>query len=270
MKDIFETKTITIKPVARPKFSGQSAYSNTKTSLEGAQLGKGGYKTGLTKEEEKEFEKLLNLPSGTLSKSSKYWATVLNLSLPNDKAYTFTIDSLEDYIKYKVILNHSGIANSENTITPASDFYIEDIEARAKVEEKTINYKMEANEIFTQMTGEERKGFLKLYGKKGVNNMSDIVIKTQLYKEVENDPQRFILLYRNPDIKDRIEIEEMLESGVLTKKGQYYSYENEVIGNSVEACIAFFKDYKNQSLKIAMKANIQKNKKNSDKDNSEE
>ena len=259
-------KTLVIKPVTKSKFSGQSSYSNTATSVEGAQLGKGGYKTGLTREEEVKFEQELNLPKGHLSKNNKtFWASVLGLRLPNDKSYTIVLDLSDpmDLIKYKVIQERSNIANNETELAknPQAEFYIEDKEAKAHADEVVINYKMEANEAFTSLTGEEKKGYLKLYGKKGVNGMSDVVIKTQLFKEVENDSKKFLSYFNNPDVKVRIEIEEMIEAGTLLKKGQYYQFEDEVIGNSVEAVIAFFKDLKNQSIKIAAKAATKNNKK---------
>lgn len=254
MENITEVKTIVIKPVVKAKFAGISAHSNTKTALEGAQLGKSGYKTGLSKEDEKYYEDALNKPKGFFSKDNKeFWATVLNLSLPNDKAYYFTVDSLMDEIKYKVLLQHSAVANNELelALNPQALFYIEDKEAKAKVEEVAIDFLMEAQEAFMDLTTDEKKGYLKLYGKKGVENLSDRIIKTELFKEVNKDAKKFLELTKNPDIKLRIEIEEMLEAGTLVKKGAYYNFENEVIGNSVDAVISFFKDLKNQSLKIA-------------------
>lgn len=268
-------KTIVIKPVSKAKFSGISSYTNAVTGIEGAQIGKGGYKTGLSREEEIRFETELNLPKGTLSKSNKeFWSKILNITIPNDKPYYMVINDEDpmDIIKYKVILNRSNIAKDEVELAknPRFEFYIEDAESKAKAEEVGINYKMEANEAFSKLTGEEKKGILKLYGRKGVSDMSDLVIKTQLFKEVEANPEKFISLVNNPDVKVRIEIEEMLEAGILSKKGQYYVFNNstnlgepEVIGNSVDEVVGFFKDYKNQSLKIAAKAATQNKKKDS-------
>lgn len=249
-----ESKTIVIKPVSKVKFSGQTAYTNTRTSFEGAQLGKGGYKTGLTKEEEIKFAEELNLPKGTLHKSNgEFWGNVLNMSIPNDKPYTFVVDSLMDEIKLRVLMEHSAIANNEVELAknPGALFYIEDKEAAAKVEELEINVKMDAHDALRELTVDEQKGYLKLYGRRGVDQLSERMIKTELFKKVEDDPKRFLTFVKNPDIALRIKIEDMLESGVLTKRGSYYQFENEVIGNSIEAVIAFFKDYKNQSLKIA-------------------
>lgn len=254
MSTTVETKQIVIKPVVKAKFAGISAHSNTKTALEGAQLGKGGYKTGLTREEEAHYEQALNKPKGFFSKdNTEFWSSVLNLSLPNDKAYYFVIDSLMDEIKYKVILQHSAIANNELELAknPQALFYIEDKEAKAKIEEVAIDFLIEAQEAFMELTTDEKKGYLRLYGKKGVQELSDRIIKTELFKEVNKDPKKFLDLTRDTDVKLRISIEEMLESGVLTKRGSYYNFENEVIGNSVDAVVSFFKDLKNQSLKIA-------------------
>ncbi len=250
-----ETKQIIIKPVVRAKFSGISSYSGAHQVIEGAQLGRSGYKTGLTKEEEKQYEDLLGKPKGYLSADAdnKFWATILNLNLPLDKAFIFPVVSIMDEIKLRVILNHSRIANNELELTknPGAEFYIEDKEAKAKIEELAIDSLMEANEAFNELTTDEKKGYLKLYNKKGVEQLSDRLVKTELYKEVNKDPKKFLALKSNPDISLRISIEDMLEAGTVSKKGSFYYFEQEVIGNSIDAVVSFFKDVKNQSLKIA-------------------
>jgi hypothetical protein len=53
----------------------------------------------------------------------------------------------------------------------------------------------------------------------------------------------------------------MIDAGALVKKGNYYTFQNETIGNSVEAVIAFFKDLRNQSAKIAADTVVKQNKK---------
>ena len=269
-----ENKTIIIKPVNRVKFAGQSSYSGTHTSIEGAQVGHSGYKTGLTVKEEKEFEEKLGLKAGTLSSDNKtFWGNLLNLSLPNDKAYIMTIRSTMDELKYRVIREHTRIANNELELAkyPRAEFYIEDLESKAEIEELVMDSKLAAHELFAELSGSDKRSYLKLFGKKGVNEMSDKIVKTTLFKEIESNPEKFITLVQNPDIKVRIEIEEMLETGVLVKRGQYYNFENEIIGNSVDAVVDFFKDYKNQSLKMAAKA-ASKDKANKDKkeDNNKE
>lgn len=259
-----EVKEIVIKPVVKAKFSGISSYSRAHYHIEGAALGKSGYKTGLTPEEQTHYEKVLRKPEGFLNSDNKeFWATMLNLNLPLDKAFFFTINSPMDELKLKVIKERSDIANNELELAknPNAVFYIEDKEAKAKVEEQAIDLLMIANEKFNDLTIDEKKGFLKLYGKKGVDQISDRVVKTELYKEVNKDPKKFISFTENPDITLRIQIEEMLEQGTLVKKGSFYNFEQEVIGNSIDAVVAFFKDVKNQSVKLAALQNTKNSKK---------
>lgn len=250
-----EVQEIVIKPVVKAKFSGLSSYSGAKMMIEGAQMDKTGYKTGLTREEQAHYEEVLNKPKGFLNPDfeNKFWATVLNLNLPLDKPYILRVNSPMDEIRLKVIKERKDIANNELELAknPTALFYIEDKEAKAKIEEQAIDVLMVANEKFNDLTTDEKKGYLKLYGKKGVDQTSDRVVKTELYREINKDPKKFISFTENPDITLRIQIEEMLEQGILIKKGNFYNFEQEVIGNSIDAVVAFFKDVKNQSVKLA-------------------
>ncbi len=249
-----ETREVIIKPVVKSKFSGLSSYSRAHYTIEGAQLGKSGYKTGITEEEQKYYEKYLRKPEGFLNPDNKeFWSTMLNMNLPLDKTFHFSVSTPLDELKLKVILQRSDIANNELELSknPSAVFFIEDKEAKAKIEELAIDILMVANEAFNELTIDEKKGYLKLYGKKGVETLSDRIIKTELYKEVNKDPKKFLDFTKNPDITLRIQIEEMLEVGTLIKKGSFYNFEQEVIGNSIDAVVSFFKDVKNQSVKLA-------------------
>lgn len=259
-------KEIIIKPAGKAKFSGIASHSKTVTVLTGAQLSMrtGLYKTGLTVEEEAKYEVELNLPKGTLGKrNADFWGT-LEIRLFNDKSTYFTIVSPMDEIKARVIMEHSEIANNalELAKMPRANFYIEDAEAQAKVEEVSINLEFEAMEILMSTTIEEKRGLLKLYpNTKGVDTFSETLVKTELMKRLKNDPKRFVEFSKDPDLKVRILIEDLLNSGKLIKKGSFYNYEGEVIGSSVEAAISFFKDLKNQSVKLVAEQDIKNDKK---------
>jgi len=260
-----KVKEVIIKPVSKAKFSGISGHSRTVTVLEGAQLGQDGlYRTGLTPEEEKEFAEKLGLPVNTLSRTNGlFWGSVLKLRLPNDKPFRLNVSSPLDEIKYKVLLNRSDVANNQLELAknPQAQFFIEDKESQAQVEEIAMNYLFEATELFMNMTAEIRKGYIKLYNRKGADDVSDTVIKSELFKQVNKDPKKFIDYCKNPDIDIRIKIEDMLENGLLRKKSNYYHFQEEVIGNSIEACIAFFKDVRNQSINLAAEQDLRVKKK---------
>lgn len=261
-----EYKQIVIKPIVKPRFSGISKHANTFTVLGSAQLSMktGLYKTGLTLEEEGIYEEKLGLPKGTLNKrNADFWGT-LDIRLFNDKPTYFTIISPMDEIKAKVIMEHSMVANNELEMyaSPGAEFYIEDKESRAKLEEISIDLEFEAMQTLMNTTIEEKRGYLKLYpNTKGVDTFSETLVKTELMKKVKADPKRFLEFSKDPDLKVRILIEDLLEAGKLTKKGSFYNYEGEVIGNSIEAAINFFKDLKNQSVKLVAEQDIKNSKK---------
>ena len=259
-------RQVILKPVKRMKFHNISAHSGTGTAFEGAQMDSatGYYKTGLSKEEEKAFEEELALPKGTLAKTNAaFWGSCLNLRIPNDKDFRFNVGTLMDEIKLRALINRGNVAKNELLLklTPMAEFYVEDNEAKAKVEELEINHELEAYGAYQDLSLDEKKGYLKLYGGyRGLNSVSEKVINTSLFKEVKKDPIKFMSFVKNPDIKLMIDIEEYIESGILVKKGSFYTYQNETIGNSITAVIEFFKDLKNQSVKITADQIVKKQK----------
>jgi hypothetical protein len=260
-----EQRQVIVKPVVRSKFHNISSHAGTGTSFDGAQmdLATGYYNTGLSKEEELHYCEELGLPKGTLAKTNgAFWGSVLNLRVPNDKQYIFNIGTIMDEIKFRAFINRGNVAKNETELKlkPRAEFVVIDPESVAKVEEIEINAKMEAQDALRELTLDEKKGYLKLYGKRGLNDVSDRIINTTLFKEVDANPKKFLTFYNNPDIALMISIEEMIEAGVLVKKGSFYNYQNEVIGNSIDAVISFFKDLKNQSIKISADAIVKKAK----------
>lgn len=263
-----ETKTYTIKPHVRAKFSGVSSLPKTRTVYTGAQLDHDGlYKTGLTSEEEDKFEKELGLPKGTLSRTnSNFWGH-LELRLNNDKPTKFHTSSPMDYIKFKALTERSTVAKNslETKKNPFIEFYVEDLETAAKEVELLANAEMEAMEKFADTTTAEKKGIFKILNgfekspMRGVDNLSETIIKAELYKKLKANPKQFLEVANDKDLDTRILIEELLESGELKKVKNYYTYQDESLGASIEGVLEFFKDPKKQSIKIAAGQNL-KNK----------
>lgn len=249
------TKEYIIKPIVKAKFSGISALSKSRTVFTGAEMDKNGsYKTGLTVEEERKFEEELGLPKNHLSKKNEAFWGHLEFRLNNDKPTTFLVESTMDEIRWRALIGKSKIALNELEITknPMALFYVEDKEAKAKVVEKRADLKLEALELFTDMSADERRGLLKIYGIRGAEAISDRQIKATLFEKIESDVDKFLSLMKDKNLQTRITIEDLLEKGMLTKKGNYYVYEGESLGSSIEGVVTFFNDPKNQSIKIAL------------------
>lgn len=260
-----EVKALVIKPIVRPKFSGVSSYSKTQTVFCGAELDPNGlYKTGLTREEEKHYESVLNLAQGTLGKKSPFWGD-LEIRINNDKPTRFTLSGYMDELKEKVIKAHSKIANSELHLAanPQAMFYIDDPEAKATLEAQKMDYELAALDAFTELLIEDKRSMLRLYGKSGIDNMSETMVKAELYKEVKKDPAYFVKILQNPKLmKTTALLQELIEKRIVNKKGAYYYNNEDLMGKSTDDAVSYLMDLKNQSIKIDLEKRVKDLRKN--------
>lgn len=265
MEQLTEVKELVIKPIVKAKFSGVSSYSKTQTVFCGAELdGNGLYKTGLNREQEKHYEQVLNLAPGTLGKKSIFWGD-LEIRLNNDKPTRFSLSGYMDELREFVIRAHSKIANSELHLSanPMALFYIDDIEAKAELEAQKMDYELKALDEFTTLPIEDKRSMLRLYGKKGIDDMSETMVKAELYKEVKKDPVYFVKLIQNPKLmKAKALLEELVEKRVVAKKGAYYYNNEDMIGHSTEDAVAYLMDIKNQQIKLALENKVKGLRKN--------
>ena len=260
-------KEIVVRRVPKAGYFGLTSYPKSVTSL-GAEIAKGGFKTGLTSEEEKFYEEKLGLKAGQLSRNSKWWSDVFNVEhsirLFNTKSTTFDLegDNWINQLKYKVLVSSSKIANSEiEKNKPNVDFYIVDEEAKAKIESEIFDYEWEGMELVLKLSPDEKRASLRLFGKKGVETLSETVIKAELTKELKKDPRLFVETLKDKKLKTRLVIEEMLEYRVITRKGNSFYNGDDVIAVGTDDCIEFFEDMKNQSVVLSLNTRLKKAKK---------
>lgn len=258
-------KEIVIKRIPRQGYFGITSYPKSTTTL-GAEITKTGYATGLTSEEEKYYEEKLGLKPGELNKHSEWWGEVFNvlhvLKPFNTKSTTLVLDSYLNQIKYKVALASSKIANSElEKNNPNCEFYIVDDEAKAKKESEIFDYEMECMELILSLSPDEKRSALRLFGKSGVDTLSEAMVKSELHKESKKDPKAFIDTLKDKRLKTRMFIEELLDYRVITRQGNYFKNGDDIIANSTNECVEFFEDLKNQSVVLALTTKLKKIKK---------
>lgn len=257
-------KEVIIKRVPRPGYFGITSYSKSTTGF-GAEISKDGYNTGLTPEEETYYEGKLGLKPGELARHSSWWSDVFNVQYAikafNTKSTTIVLNGPIDQLKYKVMLASSKIANSEIEKKPNHEFYIIDEEAKAKKESEVFDYEMECMEIILKLSPEEKRQALRLFGKKGVDTLSESMIKSELRKESQKDPKLFIDTLSDKRLKTKMLIEEMLDYRVINRKGNYYMNGEDTIAGSTDECVSWFEDLKNQSIVLALNTKLKKLKK---------
>lgn len=249
--------TIKIRPIAKQKFSGISSFPNSVTTL-GCELGKSGYKTGLTSEEERKFEIELGLPKGTLQRNSNWWGN-LSIRIFNDKDTNIDCEGTMGEIKKKILFESTKILNtpSEKDKWPKAEFMIIDPEAEAIYEEKQLDYEIEALEFFSELSISEKRGVLKLYkAKAGIDTMSEKVVKTELAKELKKDPKNFVKLVTDKNLKTKVLVADLVEYKIIHKEGNYFTNGDDPIGNSTEEVVAYLNDIKNQSVKLALESKL--------------
>lgn len=256
-------KSYVIRPIIRNKFSGQSYYNKTLTVIMGAQLSQTGlYKTGLTLSDEEHYEKELNLPKGTLNKrNADYWSD-MEVRLRNDKLTIFNIVTAYDELKFKMLQQHDWIANTEHDVVGNSTarFYIYDPEAASKIESAKMEFEFAAMEAFHEATVEERRGLLRVYGKRGVDEMSETMVKTELFKEVKKDFKEFIRISKAKETPTKALLEALIEKDIIKKKGTYFYNGEDLLGSSTDEVVSYLTDIKNQAVKLALQGKLKPKK----------
>lgn len=258
-------KVIKLKRINRAGFFGISAFPKTVTVM-GCEIGENGWLTGLTKEEEDYYEKELGLKSGELNKHSKWWGEIFNtehnIRLDNTKPTNLYLDSNINKIKYKVLLASSKIANSEiEKSKPNTLFFIDDQEAKAKSELKQFNFEFEGMKLITKATVEEKKSFLRLFGKAGLELMTEDILSSTLYSEMKKDPKRFFDIMTDKDANIKGFIRELEEFKLLRRTANKYFHGDDLIAHSTEEAVDYFNDIKNQPVKLMLETSLRKKKK---------
>ena len=258
-------KEVVINRVPRAGYFGITSYAKSVSTLV-AQISKNGFKTGLTPEEETYYEGKLGLKPGELARHSKWWDEIFNVDyairLFNSKKNTMILDNPLNQIKYKVLLSSTRVANSEiEKNNPEVEFYIVDEEAKAKRENETFDYEWEAMELIMKLTPEEKRSSLRLFGIKGVDSFSELVVKAQLSKKLKEDPKLFVDTLKDKRLKTRMFVEELLEYRLLKKQGNTYIHGEDTIASGSDEAIEFFDSLKNQSVKLALETRLKKLKK---------
>jgi len=250
-----ELKQYVIRPIVKNKFSGHSSFGKTTTIIGGAQLSMSGvYKTGLSSADEAHFESELSLPKGTLNKKNAAFWGDMEIRLKNDKITIFSIVTPYDELKFRVLQEHDWIAKTEHHVAgqPSAKFYIYDPEAASKIEATKMEFEFSAMEAMTASTIEEKREYLKVFGKSGVGEMSETMVKTELFKFMKSDPKEFLRLVQSKDTPTKALILSLIEAGILKKKGTYFYNGDDLLGSSTDEVVSYFTDIKNQAVKLAL------------------
>jgi len=223
------------------------------------QIDKNGmYDTGLDDEQEREFEKVLNMEPGTLSRYNKdYWGKFRfkirkgdNILDPKVPAHALTI---------KVLEAHELVANSEaeKIDSPLAEYVITSVEQEAMVESKIIKSKREAYKEFSTMTSKDMKSYLKVIGKRASDDASTEFLEAAVGKDLETNPTTFLAVIADPKFKMKVFIEDCLAAKALVRNGSKYSLQGgDIIGYDIDETIKYLSNDENQEVYISLKSKL--------------
>lgn len=254
-------KEVLIQSLDRVQFSGISKYPRSVTTLT-TELGPDGlYKTGLTEEEERKYEKLLGLKDGELSRRSEWWGS-LSISIRNRKL-TLSLEHPINYLKYKVLLESTKVANSvgEKNKWPDAMFVLYDEEENAKRENVSFNVKKKAYVELDKLSLAQKRGILKIFGKRKPETVSEEVIDNTISHIVESEPERFLTVAADKKLDKRIFVEDCIAEGIIHKTNNYFKNGDDPIGTDFEEVIDYLDDPENQNVYIGLKNKLKTKRK---------
>ncbi len=254
------TRKVEIRSLNKNKFGGLALYPYSSGTVLVPQLTKSGFKTGLTKAEETQFEEALNLKKGELGRKSELWSTV-EIRVKNKAILDLSDDW--DYLKYKTLFENTRVCPSP-TLTHKyanAEYVLVDEEADAKLESIEIDWEIKAFEHFVKLSEKDKKGVLRIYGVIADNANIDI-INTKLHKFLKENPKRFVETLEDKNLENKIFIAELLENEILTKHRNLFKNGDDIIGNTTEEVLEYISNPKNSSIVANFKTRLAKSKKN--------
>lgn len=219
---------VIVKPVLRKRpWVNTDEFNKNKLFGVGTKLSpyldQSGLHTGLTEETQVEFEKKLGLKEGSLAplRDSEFWDDFY-ITL-QDEPNTFYKNNPTDELRIAVLKAHPKVANTQEEISPDTDFYILDVETEEQDKVKLIETKEKAYSVFSKLTNKGKRDLLKLYGEGG-DSANDSTIKTALSEKMEQNPHDFLAkaAFSKEVITVRAFIFDLVDYGILRQRGQYY------------------------------------------------
>ena len=205
--------------------------------------------------EEKKFEKSLNLPAGTLSKSSQYWKDFV--IVVDTEGVKLNDAEVLDQLKIKFLKAQSLIAigTADLMKKPKAEYVLfsEKEEVASRNAERRV--KRKATQTVTAMDLDEMKGMVLMFGM-NPTSMTEEAIEDFVYEKAEQDPKGFTLLATDPSKESKVFVHKLVKAGILEPRGGAYLYNGESLGYGLETIAAMLQDKKHQELRIALEKQL--------------
>lgn len=230
---------------------------------------------GLSQEEERELlpEVIGVSPDDNdfSERARKYWAELtidvpqeghqLNVPVyPEDEIPDPQDPHVEDWIKYQWAKDHPQVAKSrqEAEANINKRFFIYDPEREAKRENRESKMRQKAYMELAKASENEQKMdvLVRVLTDQRPEKLSSTEKENILDTKVNNDPEQFISAATDDNLAIRGAIMDAVEHEVLNKIGNQIMYQDEVIADSMDEAIAWFKNDRNSGTVQEIKAKL--------------
>ncbi len=213
-----------------------------------------------------ELEKKLGMDN--LSPNSDFWETK-RVTL-EDKTMIFDTEIAEQDLELCMLRASSKVAPSVQKIKeyPFAKYVIYDDEQEASIKEQKNSLKIEANELFAEMTPSDKRKLAKNIGRL-IGDATDKTVSNIVYDFLEENPERFISQASKPksEVNIQYEILEAIEVNALRKVdgGRIVRMvgsddKGTQIGFDINDAVYFLSKPENQDIRLQIKKEVEAKK----------
>jgi len=170
-------------------------------------------------------------------------------------------EKLEDFLIFKWLENHPMVGESKQAMIDDAnkEYYIYDPNEEIKSENNQAKLRKDAYKALIKLEDDEAvvDQLIRLLTSKNPEKLSKDVKENELEQVARNTPKRFLRYAEDKNLAIRAEVEEMVEYGVLRKSGNQYIYMDEVIGENMDDAIIYFKNERNSSTLLDLRAKLE-------------
>jgi len=203
--------------------------------------------TGLEPEDAERLGKILSV---NLTPESDFWDS-FGIKITGERDFvTIDTDDPLGELKYKFCKKNKFVAQSYKDIDPSKEYVLVQEEQEAELDNQKNRIERKAVIEFNQLTPEQMRKALRLYGINAMNTNNDLIEST-LYNLVKESPSKFLDVWvNNKDREISYLIEEAVSKNVIRKSGTVYKYGSDPIGYTLQDAVDYLKNPANTRVKI--------------------
>lgn len=208
-----------------------------------------GYNTGMSKKELDELVKIGILPENT----NKYFEEY-QINLTSDMRI-FDLDKLKDKLDYNILLTSPVVAKDKESINQHTIFYFHNDVDQASKDTVKHKVKIKAYNYLEQMSPDEQRKMLILFGKQSAL-MSNDQVYNQIVQVIENNAAKFVSTFEDKSKLHRITLAQMIQVGIVKKSVNGYFAGDIFLGRQEDEALEFLISPKNNETYVRLKDDL--------------